>query len=77
MAELTDAQQRVVVSLIRERNVVVEIADKQVAEINKALQAAASAFAAVAGLDGDWAFAQEIPGGPIGLNEKKADESLA
>jgi len=77
MAELTDAQQRVVVSLIRERNVVVEIADKQVAEINKALGATALAFAAVAGLEGDWAFAQETPGGPIGLSEIEVDKPLA
>jgi|GEM_PF-4844732 len=70
MFELTDAQQRVAVSLIRERDEIVALANKQISEINKALESAAYAFASQAGLDGDWAFAQEAPGGPIGLREK-------
>ena len=74
--EMTEAQQRVVVSLIRERDGIVAIANKQVAEINAALDATAVAFAAVAGLEGDWAFAQEQQGGPIGLSEIEDDASL-
>ena len=70
MHELTEAQQRVAVSLLRERDVIMAIANTQVSEINTALQAAAFAFASQAGLDGDWAFAQEEPGGTIGLSEK-------
>ena len=76
MYELNEAQQRVVVSLIRERDGIVAMASKQVEEINMALGVVAAAFAAVAGLDGEWAFAQEIPGGPIGLSEIEADKSL-
>ena len=77
MVELNEAQQRVVVSLIRERDGIVAMANKQVAEINMALEATAVAFAAVAGLEGEWAFGQEQQGGPIGLSEIEVDKSLA
>ncbi len=70
MHELTKAQQRVAVSLIRERDGIVAIANKQVVEINKALEATALAFASQAGLKGEWKFAQDTPGGTIGLREK-------
>ena len=73
MHELTEAQQRVAVSLIRERDGIVAMANRQVAEINKALEATAYAFASQAGLDGEWRFDQETPGGTIGLSEKGGD----
>lgn len=69
MHELTEAQQRVIMSLIRER-------DQEVARINAALDAAVSAFAAQAGLDGEVKLHQETPGGPVGLkNEDPEPES--
>jgi len=70
MHELTEAQQRVVVSLIRERDGIVAMANKQIAEINTAIDAATSAFATEAGLVGEWEVGQEQPGGPIGLEPK-------
>lgn len=70
MHELTEAQQRVVVSLIRERDGIVAVANRQVSEINKALEATALAFASQAGLEGEWKFDQETPGGTLGLSEK-------
>jgi len=73
MHELTEAQQRVAVSLIRERDGIVAIANTQVSEINKALEATAYAFASQAGLGGEWIFDQETPGGTIGLSEKGGD----
>jgi len=73
MHELTEAQQRVVVSLVRERDGVVAIANQQVSEINRALEATAFAFASQAGLEGEWRFDQETPGGTIGLSEKGGD----
>jgi len=60
MFELTEAQQRVIMSLIRER-------DQEVARITAALDAAVSAFAAQAGLQGEVKLHQGVPGGPIGL----------
>ena len=67
MHELTDTQQRVVVSLIRERDGVVAMANTQVVEINAAIKAAGDAFSSQAGLEGEWEITQEVPGGPIGL----------
>ena len=63
--EMTEAQQRVVVSLIRERDEIVAMANRQVAEINEALEATASAFVAQTGLEGAWIFNQAGPGQPI------------
>ncbi len=71
MHELTKAQQRVVTALIRERDSITAIANKQIAEINLALDAAASAFVVQAGLEGVWIFNQEKPGGTIELKEKE------
>ncbi len=71
MHELTKAQQRVVTALIRERDSITAIANKQIAEINLALDAAASAFVVQAGLEGVWTFNQEKPGEAIELKEKE------
>ena len=76
MHELTDAQQRVVVSLLRERDMIMAIANKEVSEINKALEATAYAFASQAGLEGEWKLAQEEPGGPIGLAKEEPEGAL-
>jgi len=73
MHELTADQQRVAVSLVMERDHVVEMANQAAAEINRALGAAAAAFAAQAGLEGEWEFGQQGPGGAIGLELKGGD----
>lgn len=76
MHELTEIQQRVVVSLVRERDGIVAIANRQVAEIDEAIAATGHAFASQAGLDGVWKITQEAPGGPIGLAREEPEGGL-
>ena len=56
--EMTEGQQSIVLALLTER-------DRQLQRTTEAMNAASSAFAAQAGLDGIWIFEQPGAGQPI------------
>ena len=63
--QLSQARQRAVVAIAAQQQQIVEQANKAIKELGESLADLATTYAAAAGLDGDWAFANDAAGGVV------------
>ena len=71
---LSQARQRAVVAIAVQQNQIVEQANKAVRELGESLVDLAATYAAAAGLDGEWTFANDDTGGVV---LRKVEKELA
>lgn len=76
--QLSQARQRAVIAIARERQQIVEQANKAIAELDESLADLAATYAAGAGLDGEWAFANDDAGAVVlrRIEEEPADAEI-
>jgi len=63
--KLSQARQRAVVAIATQKQQIVEQANRAIAELDESLTDLAATYAAGAGLDGEWAFANDNEGAVV------------
>lgn len=62
---LSQARQRAVIAIASQKQQIVEQANKAIAELDESLTDLAATYAAGAGLDGEWTFANDDTGAVV------------
>ena len=75
---LSAARQRAVIAIASQKQQIVEQANKAIAELDESLSDLAATYAAGAGLDGEWAFANDDAGAVVlrRVEEDAADAEI-
>ena len=71
---LSAARQRAVIAIASQKQQIVNEANKAIAELDESLSDLAATYAAAAGLDGEWTFANDDTGGVV---LRKVEKELA
>ena len=72
---LSQARQRAVIAIVSQKQQIVNEANRAIAELDESLSDLAATYAAGAGLDGEWTFANDDATGAVVLRrvEKEAE----
>ena len=75
---LSQARQRAVIAIATQKQQIVEQANKAIAELDESLLDLAATYAAGAGLDGEWTFANDDAGAVVlrRVEEEAADAEI-
>ena len=75
---LSAARQRAVIAIASQKQQIVEQANKAIGELDESLSDLAATYAAGAGLDGEWAFANDDAGAVVlrRVEEEAADAEI-
>jgi len=74
---LSAARQRAVIAIASQKQQIVEQANKAIAELDESLSDLAATYAAGAGLDGEWTFANDDATGAVVLRRVEEDAADA
>lgn len=71
---LSAARQRAVLAIVAQKQQIIEQANKAIRELDESLADLAATYAAAAGLDGDWIFANDDAGAVVLRKVEKSDD---